>query len=522
MEKKWWTLMVVAIGVFMLLLDITIVNVALPAIQRQLHASLSDLQWVIDAYALSLAALLLMAGSLADLLGRRAVFATGIMIFTAGSLLCGLAGSSLFLSLARAGQGVGGAVMFATSLALLAQTFSGSERAMAFSVFGAITGIAVAVGPVLGGAITSGLSWRWIFFVNVPIGIVAIALTLLRVEESRDPQARQPDWRGFLTFSAGLALVVYGLIETNSHAWDSARVVGALGAGGLLLVAFVIVELTQERPMFDLGLLRNPTFVGGLMSAFAISASVFAMLTFIVLYLQNVLGYSAIDTGLRLLALTGALFVTAGAAGRLTALVPIRFLIGPGFVLIGAGLLLMRGISGASGWTHLLPGLIVAGVGAGLVNVPLASTAVGVVDPARAGMASGINTTFRQVGIAAGVAALGSIFAAQVRSSVMSRLADTQLASSAHAIAHALGTGHAAQALASAPPALRGQLAAAATRSFAEALNDILLVAGLVALCGAALALVLIRQKDLVAPSEEVLTQPPAATGVAADASLAA
>jgi EmrB/QacA subfamily drug resistance transporter len=328
--RKWWTLTAVAMGVFMLLLDITIVNVALPDIQRQLHASLSDLQWVIDAYALSLEALLLTAGSVADLIGRRIVFATGIVIFTAGSLLCGVAQSPLFLSVARAGQGVGGAIMFSTSLALLAQAFQGKDRGVAFGVFGAITGIAVAVGPVLGGAITTGLSWRWIFFVNVPIGVVAVGLTVLRVEESRDPQAGAPDGRGFLAFSSGLAALVYGLIEANSHSWGSDRVVGALVTAVLLLLAFVVVELKQQRPMFDLSLLRNPTFVGGLGSAFAISVSAFTMLTFIVLYLQNLLGYSAIGTGLRLLALTGAIFFTAGVAGRLTSRVPTRLLIGPG------------------------------------------------------------------------------------------------------------------------------------------------------------------------------------------------
>jgi EmrB/QacA subfamily drug resistance transporter len=505
----------VALGVFMLLLDITIVNVALPDIQKQLHASLSDLQWVIDAYALSLAALLLTAGSLADRLGRRIVYAAGVAIFTAGSLLCGVAQSPVFLSLARAGQGVGGAVMFATSLALLAQTFRGNERGVAFGVFGAITGIAVAIGPVLGGAITSGLSWRWIFFVNVPLGVVVIALTMLQVEESRDPRASRPDWLGFVTFSAALGGLVYGLIESNAHSWGSGRVLGSIVTGLGLLAAFVAVELRQRRPMFDLSLLRNPTFVGGLISAFAISASAFAVLTFIVLYLQNLLGYSAIGTGLRLLALTGAIFLTAGVAGRLTAKVPTRLLIGPGFLLIGGGLLLMRGISGSSSWTHLLPGLIVAGVGAGLVNVPLASTAVGVVDPARAGMASGINATFRQVGIAAGVAALGSIFATQIRTGVISRLAGTHLAQDAHSIAHSVAAGHAAQAIASAPPGVRGQLAAASTASFAGALNVILLIAALIAFAGAAGALALIRQRDFVeAPGDAIEALPARAVAV--------
>jgi EmrB/QacA subfamily drug resistance transporter len=499
MAQKWWTLTAVSAGVFMLLLDVTIVNVALPDIEHALHASFSDLQWVINAYALSLAALLLTAGSLADLLGRRRVFAIGVAIFTTGSLLCGLAPSPLFLTISRAGQGVGGAIMFATSLALLSNAFHGRERGVAFGVFGAITGIAVAVGPVLGGVITSGLTWRWIFLVNIPIGIATIAALLLRVEESRDPRARRPDWLGFLTFSAALVALVYGLIETNTHGWGSTTVIGSLVAAVVLLAAFVVVELLQREPMFDFALLRKPTFVGGLAAAFAISAGLFALLTFLVLYLQNVLGYSAVQTGVRLLALTGAIFLTAGVAGRLSAHVPTRFLIGPGFALIGVGLLLMRGLTVDSDWTHLLPGLIVAGFGAGLVNVPLASTAVGVVEPARAGMASGINSTLRQVGIATGIAALGSIFASQLRSDVVASLAGTPVGGHAHQLADAIVQGQVSGAIASAPGPTRAVVAHAAQAGFVDGLNLILLVGAIVAFAGSALALTLIRQRDYVA-----------------------
>src|SRR3954468_16870623 len=251
MNRKWWTLIAVCTGVFMLLLDITIVNVALPDMQQDLNASLSDLQWVIDAYALTLAALLLTAGSIADLAGRRKVFAAGIVIFTGGSLLCGLANSVTFLALARALQGTGGAIMFATSLALLAQAFAPSERGTAFGVFGAVTGIAVAIGPVLGGAITSGLSWRWIFFVNLPVGAVALAVTLLRVEESKAPGARRPDWPGCATFTIALAALVYGLIRSHPDGWGSATVAGALALAAVLLVAFVVIEARSAAPMLD-------------------------------------------------------------------------------------------------------------------------------------------------------------------------------------------------------------------------------------------------------------------------------
>src|SRR6478736_4127461 len=225
MASKWWTLVAVCTGVFMLLLDITIVNVALPDIQRDLDASLSDLQWVIDAYALTLAALLLTAGSLADRYGRRLLFAIGIVVFTLGSLLCGLSTGATFLALARAGQGVGGAIMFATGLALLSGAFHGRDRGTAFGVFGATTGVAVAIGPVLGGALTSGLSWRWIFFVNVPICLVALAVSLTRVVESKDPHAGRPDWIGFATFSIALGALVYGLIEAGKIGWGETRVI---------------------------------------------------------------------------------------------------------------------------------------------------------------------------------------------------------------------------------------------------------------------------------------------------------
>jgi EmrB/QacA subfamily drug resistance transporter len=502
MNRKWWTLAAVCTGVFMLLLDITIVNVALPDIGRGFHASLSDLQWVIDAYALTLAAFLLTAGSLADLYGRRRLFAAGIAIFTLGSLACALSTSSLFLILARAAQGVGGAIMFATSLALLAQAFQGKDRGVAFGAFGAITGIAIAVGPVLGGGLTSGAGWRWIFYVNLPIGVLALLVTLLHVDESRDPNATRPDWIGLATFSTGLGALVFGLIRSNADGWGSSTVVGSLLAAGVLLATFVVAERVQSQPMLDLRLLRVPTFNGGLIAAWAISASIFSALTFLVLYLQNILGLSAVETGVRFLPLTGAIFLTAGVAGRLTAHVPRRLLIGPGFVLVGAGMLLMRGLTPASGWTHLLPGMIVAGVGAGLVNVPLVSTAVGVVEPARAGMASGINSTLRQVGVATGVAALGSLFATEVRSSVISHLATTPLASTAHGIARSISNGGAAHAISATPGPLRGLVAGAARAGFVSGLNEILLLGGLVAFAGAVLSLVLIRERDFIATDE--------------------
>jgi EmrB/QacA subfamily drug resistance transporter len=503
MSRKWWTLGAVCTGMFMLLLDITIVNVALPDIQRAFHAPLSDLQWTIDAYALTLAAFLLTAGSLADQFGRRRLFAIGLGVFTLGSLLCGLANGSLFLILARAGQGVGGAVMFATSLALIAQAFPvGRERAIAFGVTGAITGAAVAVGPVLGGVLTSGISWRWIFFVNLPIGVLALIATLTRVEESRSPDARRPDVLGFLTFSGGLAALTFGLIRSNPDGWGSATVIGSLAAAGVLLAGFVIVERLQSSPMFDLGLLRVPTFVGGLGAALALSGSLFSLATYLILYYQQALHLSAEQAGVRFLPLTGAIFLTSGFAGRISDRVPSRFLIAPGFVLVGAGMLLMRGISPDSTWTHLLAGLVVAGVGAGFVSVPLAATAVGVVEPARAGMASGINATFRQVGTATGVAALGAIFASHIRTSVTQALAPV-LGVQAVGIGHAVAAGRIGAAVAGANPGTRPMIAHAGLAGLVGALNVILLIAACVAFAAALLTLLTVRERDFIQPSHE-------------------
>ncbi len=491
------TLVAVCLGTFMLLLDITIVNVALPDIQLALKASFADLQWVVDAYALTLAALLLTAGSLADMYGRRLLYIIGLAIFTAASMLCGFAADTLFLEISRAVQGVGGAIMFAVSLALLADAFRGRERGVAFGVWGAITGVAVAIGPLLGGALTSGLSWRWIFFVNLPVGIAALTLTVLRVHESKLPHAPGPDWFGVVTFTGGLAALVYALIESGARGFGDARVVGCFVAAGVLLVGFVIVERLGSHPMFDLALFRLPTFSGGLIAAFGISASIFSMFLYLVLYIQDILGYSPLQTGLRLLIVSVAIMVSAAIAGRLSSRVPVRWLIGPGLLVVGAGLLLMRGLTAGSSWTDLIPGFITAGIGVGLINPPLASTAVGVVEPQRAGMASGINSTFRQIGIATGIALLGTLFANHTREQLTGHLrALPQVGPHAGAVADAVKSGDLGHVLATLPAQLRGPVAHAATAAFTSGLNLILLVAAIIAIACGIIATLCIRAKD--------------------------
>jgi EmrB/QacA subfamily drug resistance transporter len=498
MQRKWWTLLVVCIGTFMLLLDITIVNVALPKIATDLKASFSDIQWVIDAYALTLAALLLTAGALADLLGRRLLFAIGLGLFAFTSLLCGLSPSALFLIFARAGQGVGGAIMFATSLALLAQDFQGKDRGTAFGVWGATIGASAAVGPLLGGALTEGLGWASIFYINVPVGIVAALITLAKLEESRDPEGKSVDWIGTITFTGGLFLLVLAVIRGNAEGWGSTLIVSLLTGSVVLLLAFVVSQFVQENAMFDLTLFRKPTFDGAAVVAFALSASMFAMFLYLTLYLQTILNLSPLQTGLRFLPVTVLSFVVAGAAGNLSTKVPVRFLLSLGLALVGLGLLLMRGLSASSHWTALLAGFIVAGAGIGFVNPSLASTAIGVVAPQRSGMASGINSTFRQVGIAGGIAVLGAVFESAIRSDLAPRLAGTPFAGRAAALAHAVSGGGAQRIIASVPGAHRAQASTAIHAAFASSMNDILLIGALVAMTGAALALALVRTRDFV------------------------
>src|SRR3954453_14106574 len=344
MERKWWTLLAVCVATFMLLVDVTIVNVALPSIQRDLDASLTNLQWVVDAYALMLSALMLTAGSLADRLGRKRVFVLGVVVFTVASLLCGLAPDPTSLDLARGLQGIGGAGMFATSLALIAQEFRGREFGTAIAAWGSTVGAAVAIGPLVGGALTEGLGWEWIFFVNVPVGAVALALAVLRMREFRDEESRGVDPGGLVTSSAGSFLLVFGLLRGNAEGWGSPLIVGAIGGAVVLFALFVFIELRQERPMLDLSLFRRPAFVGVSLGTLGLGAGMFAMFFYLSLYLQDILGYSPLHAGLRFLPLTLLVFFIPAATRQLSGRVQARLILGGGLALVSVGLLLMHGI----------------------------------------------------------------------------------------------------------------------------------------------------------------------------------
>jgi EmrB/QacA subfamily drug resistance transporter len=494
MDRKWWTLVAVCIATFMLLLDITIVNVALPDIERALHSSFADLQWVIDAYALTLAALLLTGGSLADLMGRRRIFVIGIAIFTIASALCALAGTPLVLNLARALQGIGGAFMFATSLALLASAFQGRDRGTAFGVWGATTGAAVAVGPLVGGVLTDGIGWEAIFLVNVPIGIATIAMTLAQVEESHAPSGGRIDFPGLVTFSGGLFALIFALIRGNAEGWGAPLIVGCLVAAAVLGTVFVLVERRSAEPMLDLSLFRKPAFAGASIAAFVLSASMFSMFLYLTLYIQNILGYSPLESGLRFLPVTLLSFLVAPISGKLAERLGIRWFLGAGLALVGVGLWLMSGLEPGDDWTALLAGFLFAGGGIGLVNPPLATAAVGVVEPRRAGMASGINSTFRQVGIATGIAGLGAIFQHLVASNFLEHVPASRLPPgvSTGAIADFISFGGAQKVGNKA-------LSQAAEQAFVGGLNDILVYAAILAFVGAVLATALTRPQDFIA-----------------------
>jgi EmrB/QacA subfamily drug resistance transporter len=420
---RWLILAVVSAATAMLLLDVTVVNVALPAIRTDLDASFAELQWVIDAYALTLAATLLGAGVLADRHGRRRVFAVGLVVFTACSILCGAAPSAVVLDLARGAQGIGAAAMFSASLALLAAEFQGRERGLALGVWGAITGGALAIGPLVGGVLVDGPGWRWIFFVNLPLGLLLTWLAVRRLPESRDPTPRRLDLAGMASFAGSCFLATYALIRGNEAGWTSMPILAAFAVAAALAVAFVVAERRAAEPMLPLRLFRIPAFNGTALVAFAQSIALYPLLLFLAIYFQEALSKSATETGLRVLPLTLVLFAVAPISGKLTGRWPLRIPLATGLLLIGTSLLLMRAVTPTSDWTVLIPGLLVGGLAIGIISPALAAAMVAILPVEKGGLASGINNTFRQLGIAAGIAGLGAIFTHHATSHIDPRAA---------------------------------------------------------------------------------------------------
>src|SRR3954471_4135513 len=411
-KHRSWTLAVVSLATAMLMLDIAVVNTAISDMGRDLHTGLDGLKWVVDAYTLALAAVVLTTGSLADRLGRRLVFAVGLAVFTIASAAAAAATDITMLNIIRAVQGLGAAAMFATSMALLAHEFpKAQERAKALGIYGAVIGGSFAFGPLVGGGLTSAFGWRSIFIINIPIGIYALAITKKYVRESRDPHARRIDWAGQTVLTGGLFLLVLALLRGNDVGWGTTEIVAELTAAGVLLALFVLIESRVKDPMLPLGFFRIPSFTGAQISAFSISASLFAVYIYATIYLQQVVGLSPIEAGLAYLPGTilnaAASGVTAGMAekGKLSARVAVSL----GLAMVATGLLMMTTADANSSWLAIQPGLIIAMIGTGMFNPAVITVALGSVPESQSGLAAGVNDTARQAGIAVGVAGLGAL-----------------------------------------------------------------------------------------------------------------
>ncbi|MFN8223017.1 MAG: MFS transporter [Gaiellales bacterium] len=449
--RKWWTLAAVAFGLFMIMLDNTVVNVALPSIQKDLGVDLSELEWVVTGYALTFAALMLIGGKLADMLGRRLIFVVGILAFTAASLACGLSDSGTMLIAARIAQGVGASLMSPASLSIITATFPPKQRGTAIGIWAGVSALALAIGPLTGGLLTEHLSWHWIFFVNVPVGILGVVASFLLIDESRDESAVQTfDIPGLVTSALGLFALTYGLIEANTYGWTSGRIIGAFLIAVVSLVAFVLLERHQRVPMLDVTLFRSSTYVGANVVLLLVALAMFGVFFFVSIYMQNILGYTAVRSGAAFLPMTLLIILVAPQAGRLADRIGSRVLMTTGMGMIGLHLLYYATLDETATYLRLLPAFIVGGIGMALTMTPATAAAMKAVPRDKAGVGSAVLNAFRQVGGSLGVALMGAIMAAR----------------------------------ATTPPSVAG---------FLDGFHAALVVAGLIAFVGAALAFVLVR-----------------------------
>jgi EmrB/QacA subfamily drug resistance transporter len=411
-NRKWWTLAAVAFGLFMIMLDNTVVNVALPSIQRDLGVGLSELQWIVTGYALSFAALMLTGGKLADLLGRRLVFVVGLAVFTVSSLFCGLADSGDALIGWRIVQGVGAALMNPATLSIISATFPPRQRGMAIGIWAGVSAMALAIGPLVGGLLTEHIDWSWIFYVNVPVGILAIAASFLFIDESRDTsEVQRLDLAGLATSGIGLFALTYGLIEANTYGWTSGRIAGAFLVAVIGLASFVVLELRQRVPMLDLTLFRNGTFAGANAVMLLVALAMFGVFFFVSLYMQNILGFSAVQAGAAFLPMTCLIMVVAPIAGKLSDRIGSRWLMTGGMVLIAVQLFYYSTLGVDAGFYDLLPGLLIGGIGMASTMTPTAAAVIGSVSVDKSGVGSAVMNSARQVGGSLGIALMGAIMA---------------------------------------------------------------------------------------------------------------
>lgn len=413
-NRKWWTLAAVSFGLFMIMLDNTVVNVALPSIQRDLGVGLSELEWVVAGYALTFAALMLIGGKLADMYGRRLIFVVGIVLFTLASLACGLSDSGTMLIVARIAQGVGASLMSPASLSIITATFPPRQRGTAIGVWAGVSAMALAIGPLTGGLLTEHLSWHWIFFINVPVGIAGVVASYLLIDESRDESAVQAfDVPGLATSALGLFALTYGLIEANSYGWGSPRILAAFAIAAVSLIAFVLLERHQRVPMLDLALFGSRTYVGANVVLLLVALAMFGVFFFVSIYMQTILGYSPTQAGAAFLPMTLLIIVLAPQAGRIADRIGSRVLMTGGMALVGTHLLLLSTLDADSSFWNLLPAFLIGGVGMSATMTPATAAAMKAVPRDKAGVGSAVLNAFRQVGGSIGVALMGAIMAAR-------------------------------------------------------------------------------------------------------------
>ncbi|MDX6618589.1 MAG: hypothetical protein QOK36_975 [Gaiellales bacterium] len=483
-NHKWWTLAAMCFALFMIMLDNTVVNVALPSIQRSLHTSPANLEWTINAYFLSFAALILLGGKLGDRFGRKKIFLVGLAIFTLSSAACALSTSDAGLISARAVQGNGAALMNPLSLSIIVAAFPRHQVPTAIGIWAGISGLGLAIGPLLGGFLVEHVDWSAVFWINVPIGVVAAAATLWAVHESRDPNARGFDIVGTVLVTAGLFSLVWALIRTNSHSWQSGQTIGFLVAAAVLLVGFIVWEDRQSDPMIPLSFFRRRSFDVAVAAIALVGFSMFGIIYFLTLYMQNVRGYSAIESGVRTLPMTMMVIMIAPLAGKLSPRIGPRPLMAGGMLIMAIGLGALTRLSiDASYWTVIFPAFICVGAGVAMSMPTTTGVAMGSVDPARAGIASGVVNSSRQVGGALGVAVLGSI-AATVASSHWSSDAPAALSGKTGRFESLVVGGQAVQI----GKAAGAQAQLAASHAFIDGVTTAMTVGSLLALAGAGIA----------------------------------
>ncbi|MFK3971811.1 MFS transporter [Pseudomonas sp. NPDC087358] len=485
-------LLCVSIPSFMINLDSNIVAVSLPSIAHSMDANFADIEWVISAYTLSFASFLLPAGALADRFGRKKMLAWGLAIFTLASLICGAAPNVDVLNLARGLQGIGAALQLSAALATLSQVFRGAARASAFAFWGAVIGIAVSLGPVIGGFITEHFGWEWAFYINIPIGVVMVATVLKTLDESSDPDARKLDILGAVTFSSSLFLVTLALISGNHEGWGSLPVIVEFAASAVLFIVFLLAEIYQKRPMLDLSFFRSSTYVGASIATLVFAGALLTMLSYLPIFFQSGLGYSPQGAGLLMLPIAVPLFIVPRlVAAHLIHRYSGRALLVLGLLIVSAGLLWVGAEITDLSFTKLLGGMLLMGIGAGILNGETAKVSMSAIPPERAGMASGVSGTIRFSGIVLGFAVLGALLVNRIGSYVAANLPGS--AEDVNTLVRAIASGD-----------LSGGGSASvreiALQSFSHGYQLILLGAGGFALLAALLTWVLVRSED-TAPS---------------------